>query len=119
MLRILLDIAEVLLGFVAAVVALVTILTIFGQFVREYRERAARKRRLGAEDSETEALSNFRVRRNRSKHSREVRQAGRVAQSPRTVSGVSVLRRIIARLGLGCGGTSATSATVVITEPAA
>ena len=39
MLRILLDITEVLLGFVAAVVALVTILIIIGQFVREYRER--------------------------------------------------------------------------------
>jgi len=40
MLRILLDITEVLLGFVAAVVAVVTILIIIGQFVREYRERA-------------------------------------------------------------------------------
>ena len=39
-LRILLDITEVLLGFVAAVVAVVTILIIIGQFVREYRERA-------------------------------------------------------------------------------
>ena len=39
MLRILLDITEVL-GFVAAVVAVVTILIIIGQFVREYRERA-------------------------------------------------------------------------------
>ena len=52
MLRILLDIAEVLLGFVAAVVALITILIIIGQFVREYRERAAQMalgcRRLGS-----------------------------------------------------------------------
>jgi len=47
MLRVLLDITEVLLGFVAAVVALVTILTIFGQFVREYRERAAAQTALG------------------------------------------------------------------------
>ena len=39
MLRILLDITEVLLGFVAAVFVLVTILLIIGQFVRVYRER--------------------------------------------------------------------------------
>jgi hypothetical protein len=38
-LRIFLDIAEVLLGCVAAAVVLVTILIIIGQFVREYKER--------------------------------------------------------------------------------
>jgi len=38
-LRIFLDIAEVLLGCVAAGVVVVTILIIIGQFVREYRER--------------------------------------------------------------------------------
>ena len=45
MLRILLDIAELLLGFVAAVVILVTILIIIGQFARVYRERLARRHR--------------------------------------------------------------------------
>jgi hypothetical protein len=40
-LRILLDITEVLLGFVVAVVVLVTVLIIIGQFVREYRERVS------------------------------------------------------------------------------
>ena len=39
MLQIFLDVAELLLGCVAAVVVLVTILIIIGQFVREYRER--------------------------------------------------------------------------------
>ena len=73
MLQILLDIAEVLFGFVAAVFVLVTVLIIIGQFVRGYRERRGAN---GIWAQKTPKLKPSEFVATRANTSRQVLQAG-------------------------------------------